>query len=347
MDEVAKLYDYIYVDIDKVVSLYSQLTGGVVEYRELSSSSSQSSDNKRHYDFKVFKHDAGGSSLDGSSSKASIKPHHSLLQELEFHLEETGHLLELGSLDGEATLKTPETRDLLKNTLCVKCSGRIVLECYERLKKISEAFPELVRIINRSQSETLKTTPEYKEIEAKISALEHSSDDRNQKAKNKQKAKNLKKQLDQFLESSIEIESTPEWILSALNTWIDTFLPSITNIRLYPFSDESDEHVFGHLDSDYFTASNLDSLHYTYGAFPTENFTMVGIVTSVPEEGSDSFNPAAEFDKGDLGKGEGFEKALRGVFKGFDGMEAFIRTCRYPRLLVLPILVYRESAARK
>lgn len=77
------LYDYIYVDLDKVISLYSQLTGGVVELREATSDRLRTSDNKRKYDFKVFKHDAGGTKQDSSGLKETIKPHHSLLSELE------------------------------------------------------------------------------------------------------------------------------------------------------------------------------------------------------------------------------------------------------------------------
>ncbi len=31
------LYDYLYVDLPKVISLYSQITGGIVESRETTS----------------------------------------------------------------------------------------------------------------------------------------------------------------------------------------------------------------------------------------------------------------------------------------------------------------------
>jgi len=65
------LYDYIYVDLEKVISLYSQLTGGVVELRESNKERVHSADNKRNYDFKVFKHDAGGTEQDKSGLKES------------------------------------------------------------------------------------------------------------------------------------------------------------------------------------------------------------------------------------------------------------------------------------
>jgi hypothetical protein len=77
------LYDHLYVDRDRVMSLYSQLSGGIVELRESSVERSQSSDNKRHYDFRVFKHDAGGTTHDVEDVREVVKPHHSVLAELE------------------------------------------------------------------------------------------------------------------------------------------------------------------------------------------------------------------------------------------------------------------------
>ena len=64
-----QLYDFIYVDLEKVISIYSQMTGGVVEVLERSTENSRSADNKRNYDFKVFKHDAGGTTNDRSALK--------------------------------------------------------------------------------------------------------------------------------------------------------------------------------------------------------------------------------------------------------------------------------------
>ena len=92
------LYDYIYVDLDKAISLYSQLTGGVVELRETQSEKSSSADNKRNYDFKVFKHDAGGTTHDREQDTTTIKPHHALLQELESELMSSGYLLDLDNI---------------------------------------------------------------------------------------------------------------------------------------------------------------------------------------------------------------------------------------------------------
>jgi hypothetical protein len=341
------LYDYLYVDLDKAISLYSQLTGGVVELRETQSEKGTISDNKRNYDFKVFKHGAGGTTQDKEQDKTTIKPHHALLQELEAELLSSGYLLDLTNFDGNKTLKDTELRATLKSTLCVKCSGRVVIEDYERMKKISQDFPDIVRLINLSHANTLKDNPEYQAIELKIKDLESTIGDRNKKAKAKQQAQELRDGLEKIVSSSTAVDMVPQWILDGVKTWVDAFLPNITNIRVYPFSDQNDEHIFGHLEAKNFIITDPTAFHFTYGSFPTEEFTMLGIITSVPANEEELFKPLEEFKKDELEDYESIESAFRGIFRGFDGLEAMVRTCRYPRVLVHPILVYRQTSPNK
>lgn len=138
-----ELYDYIYVDTDKVVSVYSQLTGGVVELRESVLETAKSRDNKRKYDFKVFKHDAGGTSQDKQGLKETIKPHHSFFSELEQELSNHGHMIDLSSSKFSGKLKDDDFREQLKQTFCIKVTGRCVIEDYERIKSIAGVFQKL------------------------------------------------------------------------------------------------------------------------------------------------------------------------------------------------------------
>lgn len=343
------LFDYLYVDLDKVISLYSQLTGGVIELRETQSEKGSTADNKRSYDFKVFKHNAGGTTQDKEQDKTTIKPHHALLQELEEELYSSGYLLDLANFDEGKTLKDIELRKILKGALCIKCTGRVVIEDYERMKKIGHDFPEIVKLINRSHADSLKDNPEYQKIEQKIEELESTIGDRNKKAKAKKEAKELRGSLDLLVASLLAVDMVPQWILDGMKTWIDAFLPNITNIRVYPFQEEIDEHVFGHLEANNFTTSDSNAFHFAYGSFPTEELTMLGIITSVPDETDEDFNPLEEFEKNEekLKNYESIENAFRGMFRGFHGMEAMVRTSRYPRVLVHPILVYRETSPNK
>jgi hypothetical protein len=339
------LYDYIYVDLDKVISLYSQLTGGVVELRESNRERTYTSDNKRNYDFKVFKHDAGGTDQDKSGMKEVIKPHHSVLMELEQELTTRGYLIDLNEQSNMQSLQDQELREKLKSTLCVKVCGRAVVEDYERIKSIAHAFPEIANIINKSVESSFRQSPEFVECQRQVEEIQREikhTKDRNARSAKEQQLRNIRKTVDGLMQCSGKVGDVEPWILDGVKTWIDTFLPGIVNLRIYPSFDYPEEHVFGHMKKGCFEDADSNYFHFTYGSMPTENITMIGIITSVPTETGDSFNPLMEFQKDFLADFESFENAFRGMFRGFDGMEQMIRTCRFPRVLVQPLTVYRS-----
>jgi len=336
------IHDFLYVDLGKVISVYSQITGGVVETVERSAETSHSFDNKRNYDFKVFRHDAGGTDIDKSSSRVTVKPHHALLKELEQALLEKGYLAEVGQTT--PSLSDPGFRGQLKRTLCIKVTGRAVIEDYERMKEIGSAFPDIVAMIGNSARSSMTTSPEYLAVQSQIKQWEsvvRSTRDRNSREEKARSVRDAKAKLHE-LTSSAGPKAPDQWILDGMRTWIDTFLPGIVNLRIYPNVGRPDEHVFGHLKKSCFEDSDSGSFHFTYGSMPTEELTMVGIATSVPNSETDDFNPLAEFERPDLKDHESVESGFRGVFRGFDGFEQMIRTCRFPRVLVHPLVVYRS-----
>ena len=339
------LYDYLYVDLPKVISLYSQITGGVVESRETTQEKTRSSDNKRAYDFKIFRHDAGGTDNDMNGTKVVIKPHHSLLVDLEHELAIQGYLLDFTKHASGHSFRDRTLREALSTSLCIKVTGRAVIEDYERIKGIASAFPEVAKLINKSIESGIKDTAEYIHLQEELEAINvrlKNQKDRNAKASEEAQLKLVKTKLTAAVASVTSVGVVDQWILDGLKTWIDTFLPGIINLRLYPSLERPDEQVFGHLKREYFEDQDLSSFHFTYGSLPTEPISLIGIVTSVPAEAMDVFSPLAEFAREGLSNAESVENAFRGVFRGFDGIEQMIRTCRFPRILVQPLIVYRN-----
>lgn len=342
-----QLYDFIYVDLEKVISIYSQMTGGIVEVLERSTENSRSADNKRNYDFKVFKHDAGGTTNDKSALKEVVKPHHALLAETEDALAANGYLVDLTDPAIAKSFRDPAFRAALKDTFCIKVRGRAVFEDYERMKSIAADFPEVVKLINKSSESALLSSPAYIDLKSNLDSAEKSLKsikDRNGRSQEEQRIATVRNELAKLVASATKVGAVDQWILDGMRTWIDAFLPGIVNFRVYPNLDFPDEHVFGHLKKRCFEDAEFGSLHFTYGSFPTENLTMVGVVTSVPTEGGETFRPLAEFEKSELADYESVENAFRGVFRGFDGMERMVRTSRFPRILVQPLTVYRGVA---
>lgn len=336
--------DFIYIDTPKAISLYSQMTGGIVDLRESTVAGSQSQDNKRNYDFKVFKHDAGGTTERSEEVKEVIKPHHSLLNELEDELIAKSLLIEIES---SISLSEPEFRRRLKEAMCVKVTGRAVVEDYQRLSGIAEVWPKIVEFIAKSQQSNLRESDEYLQLDEQIKRAEHETKaikDRNEKSRKREKVAKLRKHLDSLV-SGATMGGVEQWILDGLKTWIAAFQPDITNLRVYHNTSTPNEHIFGHLKREHFEDHDSSSFHFTYGSMPTEPLTLVGIVTSVPELADDDFNPLTEFGE-DRADDEVVEDGFRGVFRGFDGVERMIRTCRHPRVLVYPLLVYRSFNPR-
>jgi hypothetical protein len=344
------IHDFLYVDLNKVISLYSQMTGGIVDVIERSTERSLSADNKRNYDFKLIRHDAGGTAVDSSSSKMTIKPHHAFLKELEDGLLGNGFLVDLTDENEPNSLRDVALRSRLKQTLCVKVRGRAVIEDYERLKGISSVFPEIVKLINKSSEAQLLKSSDYATLQDQLANATRSLKqikDRNERSNEEARLRQAKNSLEALVASASRVGAVDQWILDGLRTWVEAFLPGIVNLRVYPDVDRPDEHVFGHLKKTCFEDVDSSSLHFTYGSFPTEELTMIGIVTSIPEEGGEKFKPLAEFDRDDLIDHESVERGFRGLFRGFDGFEQMIRTCRFPRVLVHPLTVYRSVSPKK
>lgn len=148
------------------------MTGGVVEVLERNAERLHSADNKRSYDFKVVKHLTGETGVEKSSSRETIKPHHALLKEMEETLAAEGYLVDLTDSKMAKSFRDPAFRAQLKDTFCIKVRGRVVIEDYERLKAIGAAFPEVVKLINKSGESRQLSSPEYLELKSQLDASE-------------------------------------------------------------------------------------------------------------------------------------------------------------------------------
>jgi hypothetical protein len=136
-----------------------------------------------------------------------------------------------------------------------------------------------------------------------------------------------------------------------LKTWVNVFLPNIFNVRLYPFEEIMNFHVMSNVKREFFLDDDTESVHFLFGSKPTIKVTMLGVITSIPKKDEDTFDPMKEFDQENLDE-EGnehlsVESGFRGMFRGFDGLEAMIRTCRYPRIMLQPIAIYRAIKPNK
>lgn len=349
---MSEVRDFLYLDLERITSLYSQLTGGLVQQFETSKESQKDSRNIRNYDFKLFKHEAGGTGLNSESLKEVWVSHHDLYSRLENELFNNGFAADLVEDITSEDIETGKATEIFQSTLCVRAEGWAVLEDYERIKRISGRYNEITEIINRSIQETLKSSPEYKEILEKFEEKQKETTnikDRNLKARKNEELKSFQKLLNQLIDTK-KIGIVDDWVIDGMRKWIDTFLPGIFNLRLYPFQTLPSFHILSHLKRECFLDKDIESIHFLYGSKPTLKIGMLGIITSVPPKEKSEFDPMVEFEGLESKEGlesQSFERAFRGVFRGFDGFEEIIRTCRYPRIMVYPISIYRAIKPNK
>ncbi|MEO3681488.1 hypothetical protein ABHN84_04185 [Shewanella vesiculosa] len=298
-----EIKDFMYLDMEKVSSLYSQLSGGIVQSVEASSTSSENSKNLRNYDFKIFKHEAGGTESESQVLKEVRVSHHDIYNELENELFKNGYAVEIGVDVSKEAIESGEATKIFESALCIKVEGHVVLEDYERITRIAHNYEDITAFVNNSIKSNLTDTEELKVI------------------------------------------------IDGLKTWVRVFLPDVFNIRVYPFEDLKKFHVMSNVKRKFFLDDNTESVHYLFGSKPTIKVTMLGVITSIPKKEGDSFDPMKEFDDVELdeegNEAQSFENGFRGVFRGFDGLEEMIRTCRYPRIMVQPIAVYRAIKPNK
>jgi hypothetical protein len=254
----------------------------------------------------------------------------------------------LGAAVAAAQTSPDAIRDAIGDRPYLMAGGTSVLEDYRQILARIESFNSIVALISRAGQETLKQSTEYRDLEgmlaaekARVSAIK----DRN--------ARTIQKATVDATEAKLKaLVKTPPpgidpWLVDGIKLWINTYGPSRLHLRIYPFLNCPSFHVLCNLKRDCFVDADLEHLLYGFGHRPNVPLEVFGVITSMPTKEEPSFDPLREFEETEsLGEREEFEKAFRGVFRGMDGMEAFMRFSRYPIVTVHPIAVYRSFRMR-
>ncbi len=344
-----KLRDFLYLDLPRLASIYSQLTGGLVTGTEVSSGNERDQRNIRKYDLKVFKPEFGGADKHTQSFVESRVMHHDLFNTVERLLFEKSFAIDVNASLTSADIVNGAAHAQFRNTFYARATGWALIEDYEKMKFIAQRHSKICEFISMSARSNLKDTDEYKQLEQQIDELKSSAGeqkDRNQKARQRTQIKALEKQLEETLDTATTLEGVEQWIIDGFEAWVDTFMPNAIYFHLYPFDDLNTFHIKANLKPECFVDGDVRAVDFAYGGRPTVRLTTLGLVTSVPGKGEHPFDPMAEFKEhkpeDDEDDPVGFEAAMRGLFRGFEGMEKFGKFDRYPNITVYPLAVFRD-----
>ena len=83
---------------------------------------------------------------------------------------------------------------------------------------------------------------------------------------------------------------------------------------------------------------DIENIIFSYGSRPNLKMTIFGMLTSLPQENQELFDPLnKESDK--TKESMIIESAFRGVFRVFEGFEQFVRYSSFLRITVNPLAI--------
>lgn len=342
--DLPRLRDILYFDFEKASSIWSQLQWG--RSKEISVTTEANTEQQIEAGAGIPKIIEAKFNVGEGEKRTTLETrilHHDLLSRIENMLSSASLVININEVLPPEEASAEIIRNAIGGAPYVVASGWSFIEDHQRILSISEKFNDLTKFISRSALEGVKKSPEYLELADQIEELKNiakSNTDRNKKSQELAKIKGLEKNLESLLTPAVT--GVDQWILDGIKLWITTFVPTRINFRVYPFPKCPSFQIICNLKRDSFVDQDLEHLLYGYTAHPNIPLAIFGLITSIPPESGEAFDPLSEFsEESKLTNEMSFEKAYRGMFGAMDGLENFFRYSRYPNITVHPIAVFR------
>lgn len=338
-----KLRDLLYFDFEKASSIWSQLQWG---HQEKLTITSDESKNKNYGASLGIPEIVKGEFNIGTAENRTIIEtrilHHDLLNRIESILS-SYNLIHYSNDALPDNISSPkEIRDAIGQSPYIIATGWSVFEDYSHLLAITEKFNDIIEFIGYSIA---KNDPNFealsKELQAKKSEVNPDEKDKNKNAVLNRAIKELEYKIRKIAKS--QIEGIEDWVQDGIKLWIETFYPSRINFRVYPFNECPSFQILCNLKKDSFVDQNLGHLLYGYGSHPNIPLSIFGLITSIPPEDTNFFDPLSEFtEEKNLTNEESIEHAMRNMFEAMKSLDKFSNYSRFPNITVHPIAVFRE-----
>jgi hypothetical protein len=330
-DSRAIVRDFIYLDIDKLYSLYSQLFEGVVDQIVQSFAEGDSTGNTQKGP------PLSGKSLDSRVAATSVRTENKILYDHMYHRLEQRISASLVSGNG---LSAENIRGKLGSSFLVKATGSAEIEDYSRMEAFLKKFNEIAEAIAYSAIVKIDLGA-VKEAEAKIEGI----GDRNKRKVAQEKLKKLSRdKLAKDFAASQGLLQDPK-MLENMILLISSFHGKAYEVTIVPPDSVGALAFRGVLDKRWLRV-DPDQLNALYGGFAEAEWTIVGHVTHLPAEvmppvvqtpaaaaGTESFTEAAA---------PAMRDPYRNMFRASRGFERmFMESNERTEIVVSPIAIYR------
>lgn len=303
-DEKLRIRDFIYLDVDRLKSIFSQVEEGLL------------------VDISTTK--AGQKEFEAAGTGkipvlAELKGKGSLLWKNETTETRTLHdymyyVLEEALLKKKAIIIfnddfSPEDWDEgrvpkeLADTSFFIARGQVLLNDYIYLSKILEEFNELGKFIGRCGTANIPSNL----------------------------PKGVKKEAVRKVEQSVRMD---DWLRKGLLKFVEVFYGERFLIKLLPFRNFVNIRLVGNLLLHYLRDNPRDII-LKYGTAPVSEWVMFGQIAAIPPKDHTPFKLENFF-------GAEIDTALENVFGAFREIEKMALSISYPEIAVTPIAIYRE-----
>jgi len=340
---MASLKDLIYFDLEKVKSISSQLSDGLINEITRAIEEESNSDEGAGINLQFLKIDGSVKSTEKNIHTQKIEVYHEALNNLEKELLEKKLLVNLNSQYENGEKSFVDFREEISNYSFIKVTGWVKFEDFEKLKLITSNINDIQRFIFHND---IENNPELNIIRKQINDKRRELN-RNKNAIHKDylALSNLEKKLDELALQHYNIKLFDESWIERMKIFLDTFSPNRLNVRVMPFEIFSDFQILASLKEKYLTNGDYNNLLYNYGSRPNLKLTILGIITSCPQIIDERVHPDDEYNfinETELDPTQNFEKVFRNLFSTFETLDKFFFMPSYPKVGVHPLALYRE-----
>lgn len=296
--------DFIYLDVERIRSLYSQIEQGVVESLTQEKGSEQKVEGKLEGGLPLIgKAGVASEALWKRKDSETCVLHDHMFNHVEMRLRKSKHFTDINTKYSVESWDRKKVSEELPSTAFIKAKGRVRLNDFAHMSNLMKDFHSIGKII------------------ASFSALSDTEG----------KTKKQKAQVRRQAQENLGLPDKK--LCDNLSEIIERFYGDGVVMKLWAIQGVSDCVFVSHLDKQYLRDS-VDVLNFKFGTKPEDDWTILAQIARIPRIGTEETDYMST-------SSDSLNEGIEGMFDA--SAELYdITSTKYPFILVTPLAIFRE-----
>lgn len=308
---VTQVRDFIYMDIEKLRSIYAQKENGLIESIIESKGDSKSISGDLQGGIPVFKSKLGSDFVLENKVSENKSMHDFIYNKVESILINDSQLTKIPQ---DIPSNNDDIRRMLKSTSCVLIKGEVIIYDYKSIETINKNFIDIYHDLYRMQE---------------WSKFKKSSKDAGKVITSQEKKQFLNK-VDKDFNDNLP---TDDITLKGINTYLQNFPKERLQIKAFPYRDNREIRFTALLNNAYLR-DDIPYILYKYGTAPESEWNIFAQIASIPPKDKEYFK---------IQTGNQIEISMHDLFNSLRNVELVTtQSVNYPEISITPIAIYRE-----